>query len=173
VDSLLREVILRDQAVRNKLALGIIDTAKKHPSGKLDGSVPIRQIDYSVREYQLAIGSMFINFFVDDSQESRERNRASSSRTAVVLVSVRDLYRWHPTAGRKTQCVHEAAEALKTNGAKDYWMVGSARVLLELPEHLIPKSKRLHPTLVGASRRNAHGASCSPPRCSSPPSRQP
>jgi Domain of unknown function (DUF4157) len=140
----LREILRSDTGVRNKLTLAIIEAGKQqpadHPATGLDGHAVIDQADYSVREYQLSFGAIGrMNFWVDDSPDARAYNREAGGKIGLVQVNFRDLYQWHPDAQRKTKCIHEAAVRLKKMGAKDFWMVGSARVALELPPKVVPQ----------------------------------
>jgi len=36
-----------------------------------------------------------------------------------------NTYRWHPKGKRVSQCVHQAADNLKSSGAQDYFMIGT------------------------------------------------
>jgi hypothetical protein len=114
----LAEIIRRDGKVRAKLA--------KHIRTSRVGHFKVNQSDYSVKDFQFAIGAIDrLDYEVDPGR-------------GVVHVWFKDRYEWHPVGfgykllpgdgRRSTNCVHAAMVELKRSGAKDYWMVGDARI---------------------------------------------
>jgi len=43
----------------------------------------------------------------------------------LVILSINDLYKWHPNEFRETQCVHYAMERAKTYGAQEFHYKGT------------------------------------------------
>jgi hypothetical protein len=78
-------------------------------AGLTKGVVPIQQSVFQNPNWKNATGS--VNLLWEVKGESIE-------------VWFVNKYRWHPTAKRVSQCIHEAADNLKTEGAQDYWMIG-------------------------------------------------
>ncbi len=111
----LKSILENDIGVRDKVMRDILLARQR---GGTSGTIPIPQSTYADPDWQYAIGSMNINWSQIDN-------------TNTYRLGFRNMYRWHPDANRMTQCVHRAAENLKKKGAKDYWMVGSATIVIE------------------------------------------
>jgi hypothetical protein len=116
----LADVIRRDRKVRAKLAAAV----KSHGVGHFK----VNQSDYAVKDFQFAFGA------IDRLDYEVDRTRR------IVHVWFKDRYEWHPVGfgykllpgdvRRPSNCVHAAMVELKRSGAKDYWMVGEARIPL-------------------------------------------
>lgn len=115
----LAKLLQEDQAVQLKVHTEIIFALRE---GKAKGTVAVPQKAYSVKDWQFAIGSMNINWTFP-----------STMGTDKVHVGFRNEYRWHPDEARISQCVHQAADNLRTGRARNYWQEGSAEVVLWLP----------------------------------------
>lgn len=101
--------LMRDDPI---LARYIIAEIKKEmAAGNTSGSVPVAQERYSQQDWRMALGSINMQWVV-----------ISGSEVEIWFVN---LYRWHPTAARVTQCVHQAAENLKAAGAAEFKMIGA------------------------------------------------
>jgi hypothetical protein len=109
-------LLCEDAAVRSKIQHHVIFGLR---DGKLQGSIPVRQGDYSVSDWRLAIGSMNVNWTFP--------SRRGSER---VHLGFRNQYRWHPDEPRITQCVHQAADRLRARRARNYWMHGSTEAIV-------------------------------------------
>lgn len=116
----LADVIRRDRKVRAKLAAAV----RSHSVGHFK----VNQSDYAVKDFQFAFGA------IDRLDYEVDRTRG------IVHVWFKDRYEWHPVGfgykllpgdvRRSSNCVHAAMVELKRSGAKDYWMVGDARIPL-------------------------------------------
>jgi len=114
------DVIRRDPKVRAKLAAAV--------RGHSAGHFKIHQSDYAVKDFQFAFGA------IDRLDYEVDRARG------LVHIWFKDRYEWHPVGfgykllpgdvRRSSNCVHAAMVELKRSGAKDYWMVGEARIPL-------------------------------------------
>jgi Domain of unknown function (DUF4157) len=127
----LHKFLTEDTYVNQKLREGLLAKG-------IQGSQDIQQRDYLIQEYRNSFGAMNLNFWINDSPQAKELNKANPG-TASVHVEMRDLYQWHPQEPRITQCLHKILESLKSQGAKDFWMVGSTDISLELPLEMIPQ----------------------------------
>jgi hypothetical protein len=116
----LADIIRRDGKFRGKLARNV----RAHSAGHFK----VNQSDYGVKDFQFAIGA------IDRMDYELDRPRK------IVHVWFKDRYEWHPVGfgykllpgdvRRPSNCVHAAMVELKRSGAKDYWMVGDARIPL-------------------------------------------
>jgi hypothetical protein len=93
----------------------------------LQGSLTIRQRNYANEDWRLALGTFFLSYVP-------YQGVACPGQGLLMTVSGADTYRWHPEdAKRITQCVHEAAERMKSNivlpAAKDYRIIASPVVV--------------------------------------------
>ena len=84
-------------------------------AGKTSGSVAVAQDVYSNQDWRNALGSINLQW--------------KNMGTGGVEVWFINRYRWHPTAQRATQCVHEAADNLKAKGAAEFDMIGTHYML--------------------------------------------
>lgn len=75
------------------------------------GAVPIPQSMYLHPDWRCALGGIEIKWRFERGQ---------------VMAWFKDRYYWKPHEGRATQRVHRAAENLKTSGAQEFIMEGSA-----------------------------------------------
>jgi hypothetical protein len=141
----LEDVLRRDPKVRAKLAAAIRRSRAGH--------IRVEQSDYDVKDFQFAFGAIDrLDFEVD---------RAAG----LVHVWFQDRYEWHPVGfgythfpgdiRRDTNCVHAALVELKSEGAKDYWMIGDAVV----PMSLVAGTA----VSTGALRSGSPGESAGPP----------
>lgn len=78
--------------------------------GRTKGVVPVKQSVFQNSNWKNATGSLNLLWEVKGD---------------VVEVWFVNKYRWHPKDKRVSQCVHQAADNLKAQGAKDYLMVGT------------------------------------------------
>ena len=129
----LARLLQDDQAVQFKVHSEIVFSLR---AGTTTGTVPIPQGAYGNKDWQFAIGSMNINWRFPSVQGEDK-----------VHVGFRNEYRWHPNEPRITQCVHQAADNLRTGRARNYWQEGSAEVVLWLPRLGTPS--RFHVTKQG------------------------
>jgi hypothetical protein len=105
-------VFREDTKVRNQIYSVVKEKIK---SGVSSGEIQIISEHYGNRQWWLAIGSMNVNW-----------EKAGAS----VVFTLHNEYQWHPERKSFIQCVHEAAESLKSIGAKNFWMDGKTTVLL-------------------------------------------
>ena len=78
-------------------------------AGLVKGVVPVQQPVFKNHNWKNATGSVNLLWEVKGNS---------------IEVWFVNKYRWHPTAKRVSQCVHQAADNLKSQGAQDYLMVG-------------------------------------------------
>jgi hypothetical protein len=109
---------------RKRLDEAVNDKLSESGAPRLSGSVVINQGDYSVTEHRLAFGAIVLHFEILDTDQLE--------RTALVHAYFTDRYAWHPEEMRNTKCIHEAADRMKAVGAKEFDMVGDARVAVPL-----------------------------------------
>lgn len=103
---------------------GILDAIQEKISSELRpdppkrrGTVPLPQSKFKNRDWQFATGSINMNW--------RLISLDQKASTAEVELSFQNEYRWHPDEPRVTQCLHQAAERLRTSGsARNFTMVG-------------------------------------------------
>lgn len=81
------------------------------------GIVPVPQRAFANQDWRYATGSLNMRW--------KRLAQSLPPGQIVVELSFRNEYRWHPKEPRITQCVHQAAENLKQNGAREYWIVGA------------------------------------------------
>ncbi len=96
----------------------------KIPNKIASGTVPVAQTRYSSKDWKFALGSININWTL----------QSQTKTSAMISLGFRNEYRWHPKADRISQCVHQAADDLKVQGAKDFFMEGKARIEIDLRE---------------------------------------
>ena len=89
--------------------------------GAKKGVIPIPQSIYSNQDWRYALGAISMNWELDKDQ-------------SYIIFWFIDKYDWHPEEARRTQCVHQAAENLKKEGAKEYKMIGAKA---KIPIHVI------------------------------------
>jgi hypothetical protein len=89
------------------------------------GGAPIRQVDYDVEDWRLALGG------VDEVNWEIIAGPAADGSMRV-QISIVDPYEWHPDEDRGTQCLHETMERQKLKGAANYNAVGTGDVQLML-----------------------------------------
>ncbi|MDQ0457390.1 hypothetical protein [Rhizobium paknamense] len=79
------------------------------------GQIPIPQTVFQNHDWQFATGSLNVNWrFIE------EINRNGTKMMKVELWTT-NIYRWHPTEGRRTQCVHQAAVNLQHPQQESYF----------------------------------------------------
>ena len=139
----LDEIIERDTGFRQAIIDDIVQAGSRQPAGapryeNLRGDAQVSQLDYQVQDYRYALGNVDHVFWeVQTTPAARARNAAMPG-FALVHCRLKDKYEWHPIEERPTQCLHLALENAKLRGAKDFWEVGDADVMLNLPPDLIP-----------------------------------
>lgn len=101
--------LMRDDPVLARYIIAEIKTAMA--AGNTSGNVPVKQDRYSQQDWRMALGSINMQWTVIKGAE--------------VEIWFVNIYRWHPTAARVTQCVHQAAENLKATGAAEFKMIGA------------------------------------------------
>jgi hypothetical protein len=111
INTLFRE----DPALLKTTQEKIIADLRAKPS-KESGTIPLPQRVFSNQDWRYAIGSLNLDW--------RLVTWNANSTTPEVELSFKNKYRWHPNEPRVTQCIHQAAERLKTSGAADFWMIG-------------------------------------------------
>ena len=99
---------------------------------------PIRQSDYDSEDWRNSNGNI-------DEVDWRLTGSLNSSGYNQFEISINDPYTWHPQENRPTQCIHEAMENLKSNGAADYITTGTETVSLLLPPLTEPSDEPLEP----------------------------
>jgi len=125
----LARVLQEDSGVQFKVHKEIVFGLRE---GKLAGTVGVPQEVYRNKDWQYAIGSMNVNWTFP-SKVGQDR----------VHIGFRNEYRWHPNEPRITQCVHQAADQLRADKARNYWMEGSAEIVIWLPQ-FGPNAPRFH-----------------------------
>ena len=112
----LEKVLAEDAGVKrtiyNQIRKGLAE-------GKLHGKIPIPQTVYENQDWHYAIGGMNVNY-----------HAGPPLKAGIAKLWFKNQYRWHPHDSRITQCVHQAAERLKSKGARDYWMEGETYLSL-------------------------------------------
>ncbi len=121
IETLLRE----DPALRETIEKKVVEE-RRGRLPKNSGTIPLPQPVFSNQDWRYATGSINMDWKLV-SQDTR-------ASTIDVELSFRNQYRWHPNEPRVTQCVHQAAEGLKKNGARDFWMIGRpAKIKIVIP----------------------------------------
>jgi hypothetical protein len=102
-------------------------------AGELSGQFQIEQLDYWSPEWQYALGAV--------DEVHYELLRAVDDVHADVSIRIRDNYEWHPDEyrGWGSHIAHVALENAKQNGAKNFWEVGQATVLLRVGKNLVQR----------------------------------
>jgi len=125
-DANIKDWLLRDAGIQKRLKKEIFPPGRK-PRG--EGHFEFEQDEFVLQDFRYAFGAIDrLDFEVDFSQDT-------------VRVWFKDRYEWHPyypfydlqkgdVLRTETNCVHAALVELKSSGAADYWMVGSAEVNL-------------------------------------------
>jgi RHS repeat-associated protein len=128
---------MRTSAISSMLSRVVSAKKEGMSGGQINGSTFISQGEYSVKEHQLALGGTYLYWYVDSSPEARAANKKSG--TTRVVVELIDVYFWSPHDARATQCLHEAAERLKADGAKEFVQYGKTTIELKVNEDKIFK----------------------------------
>lgn len=107
-----RTLLDEDPGVRGRVfreinAAVLAAAAKKLASASLSGIVAVGQPNFQNIDWQYATGALNIQW-----QCAGEEVR-NGAVVLIVDVWCRNLYRWHPGAGRVTDCVHRAAANLQ------------------------------------------------------------
>ena len=126
----LAQLIAEDEGVRKKLNVEIMN---KMLDGKSEGTVSIPQVTYTNKDWLYAIGGMNINW--------RSGPPLAQDK---VRVGFRNTYRWHPNDDRITQCVHQAAVRLQSDGANDFVMEGGTVITPSVDEWSKSDSQETH-----------------------------
>lgn len=92
---------------------------------ELESLPPIRQMDYDSEDWRLALGNI-------DEVKFEILGEPDDQGNTLVKIDIRDPYEWHPEEDRGTQCIHNAMEMQKKNGAANFFAVGSAKIKLKL-----------------------------------------
>jgi hypothetical protein len=91
-----------------------------------DTTPPIRQSDYDSDDWKNANGNIdTVNWTLTGTYNPRSQN--------TFIITVIDPYTWHPFEKRPTQCIHQAMERLKNDGAADYTTIGTGVITLPAP----------------------------------------
>jgi hypothetical protein len=102
-----------------------------------DFLVPIRQRDFGNNDWRLALGSFPFEWQVTGS--------GNSPNERLIKVWGANEYKWHPSADRVTQCLHQAGNRLhkaKTVASKNYWMHAAPCILSSPTGRLVNASAR-------------------------------
>jgi hypothetical protein len=101
--------------------------------GALSGQFSVSQASYWSQEWQYALGAV--------DEVHYELVRVVDEVHAEVSIRLRDNYEWHPDEYRSwgSHIAHVALEAAKQNGAKNYWEVGQATIVLNVGRALVGK----------------------------------
>jgi hypothetical protein len=118
LNALLRE----DSGVSGKLRREITAAIR---NGKTSGTVAIPQQTYVLNDWLLALGGINVEW------QATAPTAGPSYGSAMIKLSFRNKYQWHPYEARFTQSLHSAAVRLKKKGAQDYWMKGEATMPLQ------------------------------------------
>lgn len=103
-----QELLDPDSGVRAKAFSEVVDKVKQ---GAKQVVVALPQGAFKNQDWRDATGSL---------------NRDWQLPGSDIEFSFTKKYRWHPTVGRATQCVHQATENLKKAGAQEFLMVGAS-----------------------------------------------
>ena len=117
----LEAVLREDFGVRQKVTSSIMAALR---AGKTSGSVPIPQDVYRNQDWQFAIGGMNIQWEALAPQVTA----GGAYQPGLVRVWFKNLYQWHPSEPRVTQCLHQAAVRMQKAGAQNFLMTGEATV---------------------------------------------
>lgn len=133
----LRRMLDGDALMQSTLKLGIVTQAAEqlaqgYSGGQINGSVFISQDDYSNEDNQMAMGGTYVYWHVDSSPAARAANKKNGGTR--VVVELIDVYFWSPHQARATQCMHEAAERLKADGAKEFVQHGSTTIVIGMKD---------------------------------------
>lgn len=88
----------------------IFEVRRKIARGFTQGLVPISQYSYSNRDWLYSLGRINLIWY-------KSSNYVTSSFI--------ERYRWHPQEFRITQSLHKAAENLKRQGAREFYIYGT------------------------------------------------
>jgi hypothetical protein len=94
-----------------------IRTALRGIPKPTSGVVSLPQRVFTNKDWQYATGSINMDWALNAS--------CTAPGSVSVTLSFKNRYRWHPKEHRITQCLHQAAEDLKIQGARDFDMVGA------------------------------------------------
>jgi RHS repeat-associated protein len=138
----LKRMLAGDELMRATLQTQIVSSVMEEVSagysgGQINGSAFISQSDYSNEDNQMALGGTYVYWNVDSSPEAREENK-KTGKTRIV-VELMDVYFWSPHDPRATQCLHVAAEKLKTSGAKEFKQHGLTTISVALSDDKVFK----------------------------------
>jgi len=112
------QAILREDCGVNEYVTAEIRRALA--TGRESGEVFISQQTYRDQDWRYALGGMVVTW--------RLTGPASwaKGKPATISLAFKNKYCWHPSEPRVTQALHVAAERLKVQGARDFWMEGRA-----------------------------------------------
>lgn len=122
IQKLLRE----DRGVRKTIENFITSTINKPFTPAPSSKIPLPQYVFKSSDWKYATGSINMRWKMIPATMIDKR--------IAVQLSFKNQYRWHPNENRITKCVHQAAENLKINGAKDYWIIGGPIIYSFYPD---------------------------------------
>lgn len=102
-----KRILDEDRGVLQEFFNGLIPQIGQ---GQSSGRVSISQLVYTNTDWLYALGGIQLYWTLKENHLS---------------ASFRNTYRWHPQESRITQKVHQAAEGLKSFGAREYLIVGT------------------------------------------------
>jgi hypothetical protein len=120
-----------DPGVRRRVSTQIVERLRKNPGlsdKRMSGGdfvVSIRQRDYVIDDWQLALGSFAFEWEVV--------NKSGDKKRTFARVWGANEYKWHPAAARVTQCLHQAGDRLTRSEeikSKNFWMVATPTVIV-------------------------------------------
>jgi hypothetical protein len=115
-----------EQSDGGKIKSGVLEGGGDLPGGRqLPGFPPITQGDYDDQDWRNSIGNV-------DRLDWTIVASPDAAGNATVRISLADPYAWHPKEARITQCVHQAIENMKSQGAQEYMARGTGDVVLNL-----------------------------------------
>lgn len=117
---------IAEQSDGGRVKSGVLEGGGDLPGGgKLPGFPPITQADYDDQDWRNSIGNV-------DRLEWVLVSGPDAAGNATVIVKLADPYAWHPQEARLTQCVHQAIENMKSQGAKEYMARGTGVVVVNM-----------------------------------------
>jgi hypothetical protein len=94
----------------------LINSELKNTILEQQGSIPIPQRTYRDRNYQLAFGSLNMQWKVVQAQ-----TLPNGTQSNIVDIWFYNSYRWHEAVARVSQCMHRA---FSRSSGREYYMIG-------------------------------------------------
>lgn len=119
IEDLLQDIPKFESIIRNTISRYLFKSRFYKCENR---GIPFIQPEYpnteKAQDWRYAIGSFIMNWTILSIDILRGE--------ANIELNFRNKYRWHPDVNRVSQCIHQAAENMKSQGAAEFWIIGKS-----------------------------------------------